>query len=157
MLWWHGSGTVVSKGGKTYPLYISFLPDRPQGFHGGGRREGKIVSGHLQGNAWLCTAPGQIIRLDLSGTLYGGYTSDANSFYDFRLIAYTKPFTMRLPNRGFFDLAGAFHGQGLVLDRPNEQGIPFSKDLFIDNATATLNWSTYDDFVASCRSTRPAK
>ena len=150
LLWWHGSGTVVSKGGQKYSLYISFLPGRPGGFHGGGRREGRTVSASLQGDAWLCTAPGQVRRLDLSGTMYGGYTSSENSLFDFRLIDYTKAFTMRRPSRGFFDLAGTFHGQELVLDRPNEQGIPFDKSLFIDNATGTLNWSSYDDFATAC-------
>lgn len=150
LLWWHGSGTVVSKDGRTYPVYISFLPGRPQGFHGSGRREGKLVSAHLQGNAWLCIAPGQIHRLKLSGTMYGGYASTENSLFDFRLIDYTKPFTMRKPNRGFFDLAGGFHGQDLVLDRSNEQGIPFDKTLFIDHATATFHWSTYEEFESTC-------
>jgi len=151
LLWWHGSGTVVSKGGKTYPLYISFLPGRPGGFSSGGRRGGKTVSARLQGDAWLCTAPGQIRRLTLNGTMYGGYTSSDNSVFDFRLIDYTKPFNMRRPSRGFFDLAGTFRGQELVLDRPNEQGIPFDTSLFIDNATTTLHWSSYDEFEAECR------
>ena len=153
---WHGSGTVLAKGGKSYPLYISFWPGRPQGFHGGGRRNGKTVSAHLDGNAWLCTAPGQLRRLDLSGRVYGGYTNADNSLFDFRLIDYTPPFTMRRPSRGFFDLAGTFHGRQLVLDRPNEQGIPFDNSLFLDNATATLDWSTYNDFVYACKN-RPAR
>ena len=153
---WHGSGTVIAKGGKSYPLYISFWPSRPQGFHGAGRREGKTVSAHLDGNAWVCTAPGQLRRLDLSGTMYGGYTSSDASLFDFRLIDYTKAFNMRRPNRGFFDLAGTFHGQQLVLDRPNAQGIPFDNSLFLDNATATLDWSAYDDFVYSCNN-RPTR
>jgi len=157
LLNWRGSGTVIAKGGKSYPLYISFWPGRPQGFHGGGRREGKIVSAHLDGNAWICTIPGQLRRLDLSGTVYGGYTSSDNSLFDFRLIDFTKPFTMRRPNRGFFDLAGTFHGQQLVLDRPNEQGIPFDRSLFLDNATATLDWSTYDDFVSACNNNLPSR
>jgi hypothetical protein len=152
LLWWHGSGTVVSKDGKTYPLYISFLPARPQGFSGGGRRQGKIISAHLQGNAWICIAPGQVSRLTVSGAMYGGYTSSDNSIFDFRLINYQKPFRMTRYNRGFFDLAGTFHGQQLVLDRPNEQGIPFDdKPLFIDRATATLHWSSYGDFETECR------
>ena len=36
LLYWHGAGTVVSKDGKTYPLYVTFWPGRPAGFHGGG-------------------------------------------------------------------------------------------------------------------------
>ena len=75
LLYWHGSGTVLAKDGKTYPLYVSFWPGRPQGIHGGGRREGKLVSAHLGGTGWLCIAPGQIQRLQLSGTMYGGYTT----------------------------------------------------------------------------------
>ena len=150
LLNWHGSGTVIGKGGKAYPLYISFWPGRPQGFHGGGRRNGKTVSAHLDGNAWLCTAPGQLRRLDLSGTMYGGYTSSDNSLFDFRLLDYTRPFHMRQINRGFFDLAGTFHGQQLLLDLPNEQGIPFDKTLFLDNAKGTFAWSTYEEFEASC-------
>jgi hypothetical protein len=155
LLWWHGSGMVVSKGGHTYPLYISFLPARPQGFHGGGRREGKTIAAHLQGNAWICTAPGQIRRLDLNGEVYGGYASADSSIFAFRLIDYTKPFTMRQPNRGFFDLAGAFHGQELVLDRPDAQGIPFDKSLFLDSATATIHWSSYAEFQSACQSAHP--
>ncbi len=150
LLYWHGSGIVTAKGGKSFPLYISFWPDRPQGFHGGRRREGKSVSAHLDGNAWLCTAPGQLRRLDLSGTMYGGYVNSDASLFDFRIIDYTKPFAMRRPNRGFFDLAGSFHGRQLVLDRPNEQGIPFDKSLFLDHATAALDWSTYRDFERAC-------
>lgn len=156
LLWWHGSGTVIGENGKSYPLYISFLPGKPQGFHGGGRRDGKTVSAHLQGDAWICIAPGQVRRLTLSGTMYGGYTSADNSLFDFRLLDYTKPFSFRRPNRGFFDLAGTFHGRQLVLDRSGEQGIPFDKTLFLDHATATLDWSTYDQFKARC-SAMPAR
>lgn len=155
-LWWHGSGTVVGKNGRSYPLYLSFWPSRPRGTHFGGRREGKTISAHLQGNAWLCTGPGQLRRLSLTGTMYGGYSSSENSLFDFRLIDYTPPFSFRRPNRGFFDLAGTFHAQQLVLDRAGEQGIPFDKTLFLDNAIATLDWSTYNEFVYSCKN-RPAR
>jgi hypothetical protein len=153
LLWWHGSGTVMGKNGKSYPLYLSFMPGRPRGFHGAGRREGKHVSAHLDGSAWICTGPGQIRRLSVSGTLYGGYTSSDNSLFDFRLLDYVKPFSFRQPNRGFFDLAGTFQGRELVLDRPNEQGIPFNKSLFLDNATAKLDWSSYGQFKAKCKVT----
>jgi len=84
LLYWHGSGIVTSKDGKTYPMYITFWPGRPQGFSGGGRREGKLVSAHLSGDGWLCIAPGNVERMQLSGTVYGGYTSSADSLFDFR-------------------------------------------------------------------------
>jgi len=138
-----------SKDGKTYPLYISFFPGRP-GRHNGGRREGKGWSADLSGEGWLCTAPGQVQRMNLSGTMFGGYTSDANSLLSFRLLEWRKAFSINYQHRGFFDLAGTWHGQELVLDRSNEQGIRLNTGPFIDNATATLYWSSYADFESAC-------
>ena len=151
LLYWHGLGTVVSKDGKTHPVYVGFSPGRPQGFHGGGRREGKIVSAHLIGTGWLCVAPGSVERMQLSGTMYGGYTSDSDSLLDFRLLEWRRAFAINYQHRGFFDVAGTWHGQELVMDRPNEQGIPFKSGLFIDNATVTLHWASYEEFEAACR------
>ncbi len=154
LLYWHGSGTVLSKDGKTYPLYLSFTPGRPQGIHGGGRREGKIVNGHLSGNGWLCVAPGQVERMKVSGTIYGGYASTGGALIDFRLLEWRKPFAISFSyqRRGYFDLAGEFAGGDLVMDRANEQGIPFQSGLFIDHATVTLRWASYEEFEAACRS-----
>ena len=151
LLYWQGMGTVVSKDGKTYPLYVSFFPGRPQGFHGGGRREGKIVSAHLTGTGGLCIASGNIERMQVNGTMYGGYTSDRDSLLDFRLLEWRKPFSINPQHRGFFDVAGAWHGPDLVLDRPNEQGIRLNSGPFIDSATVTLRWASYEDFEAACR------
>jgi len=148
-LYWHGSGMVIANGGRPYPLYLSFWPGKP-GRHNGGRREGKGWSADLDGNAWICTAPGQIRRLDVHGTMFGGYVSSDSSLFSFRLIDYTKAFHARRRDRGFFDLAGNFHGQELVLDRPNEQGIKLIDGPFIDKATADLQWSTYADFKSTC-------
>jgi hypothetical protein len=150
LLYWHGAGTLVSKGGKALPLYVSFSPGRPQGFHGGGRREGKIVSAQLQGTGWLCVAPGTVERLRLSGTMYGGYTNDSNSLLGFRLLQWRRPFAINPQKRGFFDLAGTWRGPDLVMNRPNEQGIPFNSGLFIDHAVVTLRWASYEEFEAAC-------
>jgi hypothetical protein len=150
LLWWHGWGTLQSTDGKTYPLYLSFFPGRP-GRHNGGRREGKGWSADLDGEGWLCTAPGQIQRMNLSGTMFGGYSSDANSLLSFRLLEWRKPFSINYQHRGFFDLAGSWRNQQLVLDRPNEQGIKLNTGPFIDNATTTLHWSSYSDFESACR------
>jgi hypothetical protein len=152
LLYWHGTGTVESKDGKAYPLYVSFFPGRPRGMHSGGRREGKIVSARLQGTGWLCVAPGNIERMRLSGTMYGGYTSDRDSLLDFRLLEWRKPFSINPPNRGFFDLAGTWHGPDLVMDRPDEQGIKLNSGPFIDHASVTLRWASYEEFEAACRS-----
>ncbi|HLY41237.1 MAG TPA: hypothetical protein VKR52_08480 [Terracidiphilus sp.] len=154
LLYWHGTGTVVAKNGKTYPLYVSFWPGRP-GRHNGGRREGKGWSADLTGQGWLCVAPGNPERMNLTGTMYGGYTTDANSLLDFRLLEWRKPFSINYQHRGFFDIAGTWHGQDLVMDRPNEQGIPFQSGILIDRATVTLHSASYDEFQSACRVPHP--
>jgi hypothetical protein len=152
LLYWHGAGTVVSKDGKMYPLYLTFWPGRPRrAAGGGGRHEGKGWSADLRGTGWLCTAPGSVERMTVSGTMYGGYTSSADSLFDFRLLEWRKPFSINPPKRGFFDVAGMWHGVELVFDRPNEQGIKFNSGLFIDNATGSLHWADYAEFEAACK------
>src|ERR1700730_17048852 len=89
-LYWHGAGTLLSKGGESYPLYVGFSPGKPSGFSGGGRREGKGKSADLTGTGWLCISPGNIVRLKLSGDMYGGYASDAQSLLEFRLLERRK-------------------------------------------------------------------
>ncbi len=151
LLYWHGAGTVLSEDGKAYPVYLWFSPGRPKGFRGGGRREGKTVSAQLQGTAWLCTAPGVSQRMNLSGTMYGGYSSSDNSLFDFRFLEWKKAFSINYQRRGFFDLAGQWRGPELVMDRPGEQGIPLQSGPFIHHATATLRWATREEFDAACR------
>ena len=151
LLYWHGTGTLQAQSGKTYPLYVSFWPGRPSGFSGGGRREGKRKSADLSGTGWLCVAPGTIERMKVSGDMYGGYTSDKDSLIDFRFLEWRKPLQINYQNRGFFDVAGTWHGPDLVMDRPNQQGIKLNTGPFIDNATVTLRWSSYDEFEAACR------
>ena len=89
--------------------------------------------------------------MQLSGTLYGGYTSDADSLLDFRLLEWRRPFTINYQSRGFFDVAGKWHGSDLVMDHPGEQGIRFKTGLFIDNATVTLHYANYSEFESACR------
>lgn len=151
LLYWHGTGTVLAKSGRTYPLYLSFFPGRPGGISGGGRREGKLISGRLTGTGWLCIAPGQVERMNLNGTMYGGFLSTAESLFEFRLLEWRSPFAINPLRRGFFDLGGRFRGPQLVMDSPREQGIPFNSKLFIDNATVTLSWASYQEFESVCR------
>ena len=149
LLYWHGTGTVISKDGKTYPLYLSFWPGKPHR-NGGGRREGKIWSADLDGTGWLCIKQGTVERMELSGTMYGGYTSSDNSLFDFRLLEWRKPFAISYQNRGYFDIAGMWHGPDLVMDRPGEQGIKLNTGPFIDNAKVTLHFAEYAEFDAAC-------
>jgi hypothetical protein len=151
LLYWHGTGTVLAKSGKTYPLYLSLWPGTPSGFSGGGRREGKRVSADLGGDGCLCIAPGKTERMELSGTMYGGYTSSTDSLLDFRILERRKAFLINPQRRGFFDVAGNWRGPDLVMDRRGEQGIAFKSGLFIDEATVTLRWASYKEFESSCR------
>lgn len=153
LLYWHGTGNLVAKNGKSYPLYLTFFPDRP-GRHGGGQREGKTWSANLRGRGWLCVAPGSPERMDVSGKMYGGYMSSADNLFAFRLLEGRKPMATGAGPRGFFDLAGMWHGPELVLDRPNQQGVPLQSGMLIDNATVTLHWADYDEFEAACRGMR---
>ena len=154
LLYWHGTGTVVSKDGKTYPLYVSFWPGRPTGFSSGGRRNGKRKSADLSGTGWLCVAPGSVEKMKISGEMYGGYTSDTESLLSFRLLEWRKPFSINPPSRGFFDVAGEWQGPNLAMNRPGEQGIKFLSGLFIDNAKVTLHWADYDEFDLACRGSK---
>ncbi len=149
LLYWHGSGTVVSKDGKTYPLYVTFWPGKPQRSMIG-RREGKRKNADLSGTGWLCVAPGAVERMSLSGTMYGGYSNSDGALIDFRLLEWRKAFSINPQHRGFFDMAGQFQGPELVMDRPNEQGIPFKSGMFIDHATVTLRWGSYEEFEGAC-------
>jgi hypothetical protein len=110
LLYWHGMGSVMSKDGKTHPLYVTFWPGKPQRSMIG-RREGKRKNADLSGRGWLCVAPGTVEKMDLSGTMYGGYSSSDGALFDFRS----------------------------------------QSKLFIDHATVTLRWATYEEFEAACR------
>ena len=97
LLYWHGTGIVQATNGQTLPLYVSFWPGTPSR-SGGLRREGKRVSANLQGTGWLCTSRGSVERMDVSGTMYGGYTTDADSLVTFRLLEWRSPFTFGQPD-----------------------------------------------------------
>lgn len=150
LLYWHGTGTVVAANGKSYPFYATFWPGKPGRGQVIGRREGKGWSANIGGNGWLCIAPGSVERMTLSGTMYGGYTSSADSLFDFRFLEWRKPFSINPPIRGFFDVAGMWHGDELVMDRPNEQGIPLKTGPYIDRAKVTLRWASYKEFEEAC-------
>ena len=60
----------------------------------------------------MIVAPGTIEKVNLGGTMYGGYTSDKDSLLDFRLLEWKKPFTINPQHRGFFDLS---NGQYVTL------------------------------------------
>jgi hypothetical protein len=147
-LTWHGYGQLVTKNGVQYPLYISLFPSSHfSQLH----REGLRPTGGVQGSGWLCTSSGKIQRLELSGTVYGGWRSTEGSLFAFRLLE------ARIINngqaRGFFDLTGRWQGSKLVMDEHGdygEIGKTFRSGLRIDHASVTLNWGAYSDFKELC-------
>lgn len=147
LLTWHGSGKLHTRSGVEYPLYVSVYPSS----HFSQLRLGGLrPTGGLQGSGWLCTSRGVTQRLELSGTIYGGWRSTEDSLMAFRLL---EPKIIDVgQGQGFFDLAGRWHGPNLVMDDRNSVGNPFRSGLRIEHASVTLDWGSYSDFKAVCAS-----
>jgi hypothetical protein len=145
LLMWQGSGKLVTKGGTAYPLYVNLYPSSHfSRLHMDGQRP----TGGVQGSAWLCTSRGVTQRLNLSGTIYGGWTSTEGSLMAFRL---TEPKIIDVGQRqGYFDLAGRWQGPQLVMDDRGNASGTFRSGLRIEHASVTLNWGSYSDFEARC-------
>ena len=142
---WHGSGELLTKGGVQYPLYVSLYPSSHfSELH----LEGLRPTGGVQGSGWFCTAPGATQRLELSGTIYGGWRSTDGSLMSIRLLE------SRIINvgqgRGFFDLTGRWQGPKLVMDDRGRVSNTFRSGLRIEHASVTLNWGTYSEFKKLC-------
>lgn len=144
-LTWHGYGQLHTKSGVQYPLYVSLYPSSHfSRLH----LQGLRPTGGLQGSGWLCTAPGTTQRLDLSGTIYGGWRSTNGSLFAFRLLEW------RIFNngqyRGFFDLTGRWQGATLVMDEKGDVPSTFRSGLRIERASVALNWGSYSQFKELC-------
>ena len=144
LLYWSGYGKLVTRTG-TYPLYVAFYPSAHfSKLHLDGLRP----SGGLQGTGSLCTAPGVVEALKLSGTIYGDWSSANDAVMQFRL------FEIRVFNvgqqQGYFDLYGRWRGQELVMDDRDRASGKFRSGLNIDRASITLNWGSFSDFKSAC-------
>jgi hypothetical protein len=144
LLYWSGYGQLVAKSG-TYPLYVAFFPSSHFfRLHLDGLRP----TGGLQGTGSLCTSRGVTQRLNLRGTIFGGWSSTENSVMEFRLL---EPKILDVGQRqGYFNLYGRWHGPKLVMEDRGETGNTFRSDLKIEHASVTLNWGGYSDFKAAC-------
>lgn len=148
LLSWRGSGKLLTKNGIEYPLFVYFYPSS---HFSQLRLDGLRPTGGLQGSAWLCTSRGVTQRLELSGTIYGGWRSTEDSLMAFRLL---EPRIINVgQGQGFFDLTGRWHGPELVMDDRGSIGDPFRSGLKIEHASVTLDWGSYSDFKAVCAST----
>ena len=147
---WSGYGKLVTKTG-TYPLYITFHPSSHfSRLHSAGSRP----TGGLQGNAWLCTAPGSIERLWLSGTIYNGWSTTEASLMGFRL---NERDDIDLgQHRGYFDLFGRWQGAQLVMDDHGEYSSTLRSGLRPEHASVTFDWGSYSDFKSVCASMKTA-
>lgn len=141
---WSGFGELHSKNG-TYPLYVTFYPSPHSSRL---RLDGLRPTGGLQGTGWLCTSRGNIQRLALSGTLYGGWKSTDNSLLDFRLL--DRNLIDLGGRRGFFDLYGRFQGAQLVMDDRGRWSATLRSGVRIEHASVTFDWGSYSDFKALC-------
>jgi hypothetical protein len=146
LLYWSGSGKLLSKGG-TYPLYVAFFPSP---HFSQLRLDGLRPTGGVQGTGTLCTSQGVMQRLVLSGTIYGGWRSTEGSVMEFRLL---EPKTLDVgQGQGFFDLFGRWRGPELVMDDRGESASRFRSGLKIELASVILHWGPYSDFAALCTS-----
>ena len=143
-LYWSGYGKLVTKSG-TYPLYVFFYPaSHFSKLHLDGLRP----NGGLQGTASLCTAPGIIENLNLSGTIYGGWTSTNDAVMQFRLLDY-KIFDVG-QRQGYFDLYGRWRGPALMMDDRGESSGKFRSGPKIEHASVTLDYGSFSDFKSAC-------
>lgn len=143
-LTWHGYGQLLTNSGVRYPLYVSLYPSSHfSQLH----RDGLRPTGGVQGSGWLCTSNG-VTRLELTGTIYGGWRSTEGSLIAFRLLEWRTFHTGQA--RGFFDLAGRWQGSKLVMDEREDVPETFRSGLRIERASVTLNWGGYSQFKELC-------
>jgi len=146
LLYWSGSGILRAKDG-TYPLYMLLYPDA---HFSRLRLDGLRPTGGVQGSASLCTSPGVIQYLKLSGTIYGGWSSTEDSLISVRLLE-TKYFDVG-QRQGYFDLYGRWRGPQLVMDDRGAWASTFRSGVRIEHASVTLNRAGYSDFKTACAS-----
>lgn len=143
-LYWSGYGKLVAKSG-TYPLYVMFYPSAHSSRL---RLDGLRPTGGLQGTASLCTAPGVVLPLQLSGTIYGGWSSTDGALMEFRLLDYKIIDVGQ--RQGYFDLFGRWRGPELVMDDRGEASGKFRSGVTIEHASLTLGYGSYSDFKSTC-------
>jgi hypothetical protein len=144
LLYWSGSGQLVTTATST-PLYLYLYPaSHFSHLHLDGLRP----TGGVIGKAWLCTSPGVMQYLTMSGTIYGGWRSTEASLMSVRFV---EPTVINLGQRqGYFDLFGRWKGRQLVMNDRGHVSGTFRSGLKVDHASVTLDYASYSDFKAQC-------
>jgi hypothetical protein len=144
LLYWPGYGRLVTKNGS-YPLYVMLYPSS---HFSRLQLDGVRPTGGVQGSGWLCVSQGAMQRLELSGTIYGGWRSTEGTLMEFRLLEPKVIDTGQ--RRGYFDLFGRWNGPELVMSDRGESPSEFRSGLKIEQASVTLDWGRYGDFKTVC-------
>jgi hypothetical protein len=150
LLYWSGAGQLVTSNG-TYPFFAYFFPS---GAYSRLRLDGLRPTGGVRGGGLLCTAPGVLERLDLSGTIYNGWRTTDGSLFGFRFHE-ANIFHVSTVH-GFFDLYGRFQDSELVMNSRGEYAAPFRSGLKLEHAAVNLKWTSDLDFRRACASGAPA-
>lgn len=146
LLYWSGSGNL-STSVRSHRFYVYLYPSS---HFSRLQIDGLRPTGGVQGKAWLCTSPGVMQYLTVSGTIYGGWRSTEGSLMGLRFV---EPTVINLgQGRGYFDLFGNWKGPQLVMnDRGHVSGM-FRSGLKLEHASATLDFGSYSDFNSQCGS-----
>jgi len=146
LLTWWGSGSLLTKGGARYPLFVDF---HPSSHFSRLRLDGQRPTGGVAGSACLCTSPGAFQYLRLSGTIYGGWSSTEGSLVGFRLL---EPTIVDVGQKraGYFDLVGRWQGRELVMADRGAWSRAFRSGLRIEQASVILHWSTFWTCKTAC-------
>jgi hypothetical protein len=148
LLYWSGRGTLKTKNGA-YPLYVVLYPSSHMSRL---RVDGLQPTGGVQGTASLCTSPGKTQSLKLSGSIFGGWRSTEGSLIEFRLLEWKIVDLGQ--HEGYFNLYGHWRGTELVMNDRDRYASAFQSGLKIEQASVTLNWSSYGDFELACAAAR---
>jgi hypothetical protein len=146
VLTWWGSGRLVAKGGREYPMFVMLYPSS---HFSRLRFEGRRPTGGIQGHACLCTSPGANQYLKISGTIYGGWLSTEGSVMGLRLLEPTIV-DVGQQRAGYFDVIGRWQGPELVLDEGASWSRSFRSGLRLEHASATLRWDPYWTCKSAC-------
>jgi|HubBroStandDraft_6_1064221.scaffolds.fasta_scaffold05431_8 hypothetical protein len=143
LLTWWGSGSLRTKGGIEYPLFVYFHPSSHSSqLH----LDGVRPTGGVQGTGCLCTSRDTTQPLELSGTIYGGWRRTEGSLMEFGLVE-SQIFVGQ--GRGSIYLVGRWQGPELVMDDRGNPGTPFRSGLRIEHASVSLIPSS---FWMTCKS-----